>query len=325
MAINGNERAKVQRTVDDLSNGGFDERDIDHLLMSLRAHSGRFQVFKEVSHFVAHNDIRDKGITTNSLEAFYLSFKYFSEFVTFQKPLNIEEPFPSYIVKLMKYQVDKCKEDELRGKFNVTKSRLKSRIDNLFKIDKKNKVAILNKKLSNPNYLAIKHILGFIGSQPAYTQDQIVSELIQVLRLNELNFEESSILEKSDNIMLCVLSLVHNTEYDFKGHKNGCCNISCEKHSIPHEATFVDEHGNPVEMDISFGDLQINGVVPSLNKGREARVAFPVITTKLDVNSWCDESLFTIDISEGGFKSKVVNFDGPIGVSPEFKLVQINA
>lgn len=325
MAISGNERVKVQRSVLDISKGEFDERDVDHVLMALRAHSGKYEIFKEVSHFVAHNDIRDKGITTNSLEAFYLSFKYFSEFVTLKKPLNIEGPFPRYIITLMKYQIDKCKEDDLRNRFNVTKNRLKSRIDNLFKIDKKSETAALKKRLSETNYLAIKHILGFIGSHPAYTQQEIISEIIEVLQLNSLDFEEEEIRGQGDKIMLCILSLVHNTEYNFRGHKNGYCNISCDKHSIPHEANFVDENGNPVEVDISFGKLQVNGTVPNINKGTEVLVSFPIITTELDVESWCDESLFNIDVSEGGFKSKCVNFDGSVGVNDQFKLAEINA
>ena len=325
MAVSGNEKAKAQRSVIDISRGEFDERDVDHVLMALRAHSGQFEVFKEVAHFVAHNDVRDKGITTNSLEAFYLSFKYFSEFVTLKKALNIEGPFPSYIIKLMKYQTDKCKESELREKFNVTKSRLKSRIDNLFKIDKKHKTAILKKRLSESNYLAIKHILGFIGSHPAFTQKEIISEFIEVLQINGLEFEEEKILVQSDRIMLCILSLIHKSEYDFKGHKNGFCNISCEKHSVPYEATFVDKNGNPVEVDVSFGKINVNGTVPTINNGNEVLVAFPVITTELDVEAWCDDSLFKIDVTEGGFKSKVVNFEEAVGVNAQFKLATINA
>lgn len=325
MAISGNEKVKVQRSVLDISKGEFDERDIDHVLMALRAHSGKSEIFKEVSHFVAHNDIRDKGITTNSLEAFYLSFKYFSEYVTLKNPLKIEGPFPSYIIKLMKYQIDKCKEGELRKRFNVTKNRLKSRIDNLFKIDKNSNTAELKKRLSETNFLAIKHILGFIGSHPAFTQKEIISEFIEVLRINGVEFEDEEIRNQGDRIMLCILSLVHNTEYNFGGHKNGFCSISCDKHSIPHESIFVDENGNPVEVDISFGKLQVNGTVPNINKGREVMVAFPVITTELDVESWCDDSLFHIDVSGAGFKSKCVSFDGGVGVNSQFKLVGINA
>lgn len=325
MAIDGNEKAKLQRTVRELASGDFDERDIDHILMSLRAHSGSCLVLKEISHFVAHNDIRDKGITTNSLEAIYLSFKFFSEFTTLKKPLNIEGPFPSYIVKLMKYQIDKCKESELRDKFNVTKNRLKSRIDNLFKVDKKNKTANLKKRISENNYQAIKHILGFIGCHPAYTQEEILTELIQVLRDNNLEFEERDILNQSERIILCIMSLMHNTEYDFNGHKNGHCNISCEKHSIPYEMTFVDENGDPVEIDISFGKLQIHGTVPNINKGREVMMSFPVVTTDLDVEKWCDNTMFNIDHSEAGHKSKVIDFEGDVGVSQQFKLIKINA
>lgn len=324
MSIKGNEKVKVQKTIEDLSMGNFDERDIDYLFISLRAYSGNYKIFKEVSHFVAHNDLRNQGVTNESLEAFYLSFKYFSEYITDQRTLDIGVPFPSYIIKLMKYQIDKCKEDDLR-KFNVTKNRFKSRLDKYFKINKKNKTALLSKRLSELNYSAINHILGFIGSHPAYTQQEIITEIVQVLHLNKMTFNEQDILNQSDRIMLCVLPLIHNTKYDFKGHKNGTCSIGCEKNSIPFDMTFINENGVLVEIKESFGNLQINGTVPTINKEHEIMVSFPVITTNLDVEKWCDNSLFTIDEREGRYKLKVVNFDGSVGINQKFNLIKQNA
>jgi hypothetical protein len=310
--INGNERAKAQRTVNDISAGRFDERDIDHLFMSLRAHCGQHKIFREVADFVAHNEIREKGITKQSLEAFYLSFKYFSEYVSPKKALDIAIPFPAYIIKLMKYQVDKCDEARLRQEFNVTKSRLKSRIDNLFKIDNKARTACLSKQLSDSNLRALQYILGFIGSYPAYTQDEIISELIEVLNVNKLAFDRGSVLSQGDRIMLCILSLIHESKYDFKGHKTGYCNISCETTTLPH-------------IEQSYGNLQINGHVAVVNGGKEVTVAYPIITTNLDVEEWCSESLFSFEKSEGGMQFRKVSFNGPIGVSENFRLIPANA
>ncbi len=304
MKIKGNEKVKIQKTIDALAVGNFDERDIDYLLISLRAYSGNNKIFKEVSHFVAHNDTRNQGTTTQALEAFNLSFKYFSEYITENCTLNIGEPFPNYIIKLMKFQIDKSKEDELRNKFNVTKNRLKSRIDKNFKIDKKTKTAFLVKKISEPTYLAINHILGFIGSTPAYTQKELISEIIQVLQLNDMEFRKNDILNQGDKIMLCVLALIHDTKHDFKGHKKGTCSIGCEKNSIPFDMSAIDEKGKVVKIEESFGSLQINGTVATINKGREVMVSFPVITTNLDVEEWVDDSLFTIDTREEGYKIK---------------------
>jgi hypothetical protein len=325
MSIKGNEKAKTQRTVDDVSRGNFDERDIDHLFMSLRAHCGHHLIFREVSDFVAHTDIRDKGVTIQSLEAFYLSFKYFSEYVSPKKALDIGGPFPAYVIKLMKYQIDKCKEADLRQKFDVTRNRLKSRIDKLFRIDKKDNTACLSKRLTEPNYNAIKHILGFIGSHPAYTEEEIISELIAVLNQNKLAFDEKDILSQGDRIMLCILSLIHNSEYDFKGHKKGYCNISCDKQEIPYDVSYLDEKGDPVEVKQSYGNLQINGYVVVVNKGKEVTVCYPVITTNLEVENWCSESLFSVEPSNGGIHFRKVNFEGPIGVSEDFQLVSTNA
>jgi hypothetical protein len=319
--IKGNERAKAQRTVNDVSAGQFDERDIDHLFISLRAHCGQHKIFREVADFVAHKEIRDEGVTNQSLQAFYLSFKYFSDYVSPKRALDIGMPFPAYIIKLMKYQVDKCDEARLRREFNATKSRLKSRIDNLFKIDNKTRTACLSKPLSDSNLRVLHHILGFIGSHPAFTQDEIITELIEVVSINRLDFDRDAMLSQQDKIMLCILSLIHESEYDFKGHKTGYCDISCETTALPYGVNYVDENGNPVKIEQSYGNLQINGRVVVVNSDKEVTVAYPIITTNLDVEEWCSESLFTIEKSEGGIHFRKVNFDGPIGVSENFRLV----
>lgn len=280
--IKGNERAKAQRTVNDVSSGRFDERDIDHLFMSLRAHCSQHKIFREIADFVAHSEIRDKGITHQSLEAFYLIFKYFSEYVSLKRALYFGMPFPAYIIKLMKYQVDKCDEAKLRQEFNVTKSRLKSRIDNLFKIDNKARTACLYKQLTDSNFRALQHLLSFIRSHPAYTQDEIISELIEVLSINRLDFNRSAVLSQGDRIMLCILSLIHESEHDFKGHKTGYCNISCETTAVPHGVTYID--GKPIKIEQSYGNLQINGHVVVVNSAKEVTVAYPIITTNLDVD-----------------------------------------
>ncbi len=114
----------------------FDENDIDNLFMRLRAFSLGHNVFREIADFVAHNTTRDRGLTNQSLEAFYLNMRYFCEYVSPGVALDISTPFPIYVKRLMKYQVDRCNEQVLRAQFKVTRRRLKERIDSLFREDK---------------------------------------------------------------------------------------------------------------------------------------------------------------------------------------------
>jgi hypothetical protein len=329
MAIQGNEKLKVQKTINDIAEGNFDERDVDSLFMGLRAHSASLVVFREIADFVAHNDLREKGLTNQSLEAFYLSFKYFSEYITPKKSLDIISPFPIYIKKLMKYQIDKCDERVLREKFNVTQERLKSRIDNLFKDNKKEKTTSLkNGKISKPNFEALQHVLGFIGSKPAYTQEQIVSELLSVIKANDLELDEEKFLQQSDKITLCILTLIHKSNYDIKGHKHGFCEISCENLSYPYNQNYVDADGNNVQIEHSHGKLQINGHVTVINRGKDLTVCYPVLQTELATEDWCDENMYSIEQIDAGNNQimyKKVIFDSDIGINEQFRLVAINA
>ena len=136
------EKGKVQKIVDKIQSGNFDENDIDNIFMKLRAYSANFNVFREIADFVAHNDERDRGLVNQALEHMYLSIRFFLDYQgENKKSLDIGVPFPSWILKLMKYQVERANESDLKTKFNVTRSRLISRIDSSFKVDKKDGTA----------------------------------------------------------------------------------------------------------------------------------------------------------------------------------------
>ena len=93
--------------------------------------------------FVAHNDSRDRGLANQALEAMYLSMRVFLEYNSPKKTLDLSQPFPLWVKRLMIFQVERCEEEVLKDRVNVTASRLKSRIDNSFKIDKKAKRATI--------------------------------------------------------------------------------------------------------------------------------------------------------------------------------------
>lgn len=289
------EKAKAQKLVLRLQSGDFDENDVDNIFMRLRAYSHGNRIFREVADFVAHNDERNQGVAAESLEAFYLSFRYFLEYVSPKISLDIGKPFPLYVKKLMKYQIDKCKESDLKEKFNVTKQRLKSRIDTIFSEDKKNNKAFMKKpKISEDTLNALQHILSFIGSHPAFDQDQVISALLAVIRANKLDVNDDELLKYSDRIAACVVLLLHEATFEYGAHKQGYCKVSCENTSISYNQKFVDQDGNPVEHKESFGNLQVLGHVVLEKDGKDLTVCYPLMTTNLSTEDWCDEGMFVI-------------------------------
>lgn len=290
------EKVKAQKTLRKIETGDFNENDIDSIFMALRAYSHGNKVFREVADFVAHNDKRNKGLTTESLEALYFSFKYFNDYVSPKNPLDITAPFPLYIKKLMKYQVDKCDETYLKNNFNMTRQRFKSRIDNIFSEDKKKHLAFLKKPEIPRNILDVmNYVMGFIFSRPAFDQDQVISGLLDVIQINKLDVNIAKILEYSDKITICVMLLLHNTKFEYGILNQGYCKISCENPSIPYNQVFIDKDGNPIEHKDSFGSLQVLGYVELDSDGKPLVACYPLMTTNISAEKWCDEDMVTIE------------------------------
>jgi hypothetical protein len=187
--MKGIEKNKAQKLIDKIQCGQFDENDIDNLLMRLRAYSSGFPIFREIADFVAHNDQRDRGVINQSLETMYLRMKFFLEYNSPKKSLDLSKPFPSWIKRLMKYQVDKCNEKDLIQKFNVRKERLKSRIDNGFKDNKStNTTSLKDGKLSQDTVSAIQHVMSFISGNATFTQTEFIADFCKVIEENKGSF-----------------------------------------------------------------------------------------------------------------------------------------
>lgn len=323
------EKIKTQKIVDKIEAGDFDENDIDNLFMKLRAYSSNHRVFREIADFVAHNDSRDRGLANQALETMYLSMRFFLEYNSPKKTLDLSQPFPLWIKRLMMFQVDKCGEEILKEKFNVTASRLKSRIENSFKIDKKAKIAqYKDGKLSENTFEAIQHVMSFISGNAAFTQDQLIDELVGVLGANRLRFDTEVILSLSDKITLCTLLLFHQSEFDIRSHKKAQCEVAAEKSSISHNVQFVDVKGNPVEYHETFGTLSVMGTVTVKRDEQDLGISHCVMSTNLEVESWCADNLFRIEhLSDEvpNHMCKRIRLDTDLAIDKDFKLAAANA
>jgi len=289
------EKVKAQKILRRVESGDFDENDIDSIFMILRAYSYGNKVFREVADFVAHNDKRNKGLTTDSLEGMYLIFKYMNENDSRKNPLDIMSPFPLYIKKLMKHQVDKCEDVFLKEKFNLTKQRLRSKIDKSFSEDKKNKTATLKKPNISENTLgAINYLLSIMVVRPAFDQEQIISEFLAVLKANKLGENLDKIFKYSNKITVCVILLLHKTNFEYSDGSQGYCKISCYNTCIPYKQKSIIKEEAPVEIKDSFGNLEVLGHVEMDGYGKNVSLSYSLVTTNLPAESWCDDEMFTV-------------------------------
>lgn len=317
------QRVKVEKTLKKIESGEFDENDIDSIFMALRPYSYGNILFREIADFVAHNDNRNKGLTKNSLESFHFSLKFFIEYVYQKQPFNIKGPFPIYIKKLMSYQVDKCEETILKEKFNITKQKLKSKIDNIFSEDKKNKTASMKKNQISINILdAISYTLSFISPHSPFYEQNVVSELINVARANNLEIDATKILKYSDKIEICTMLLLHDATFEYDNHTPGYCKISCENRYVLQDETFVD-----AEYKKSFGNLQVSGHIVVDVDGKNTDMCYTLMQTNVPVEKWCDDDMFVTElITENGhdFLRKKILLDSSLHLNSNGKIGVIN-
>ena len=118
---------------------------------------------------------------------------------------------------------------------------------------------------------------------------------------------------QSNNLTLCVLLLLHNTEFNHRGFKNGLCQISAKKDFIP------DDNVGSLE---SFGKLCVNGSVILINNGKELDIAHTVMETNLEAKDFCEDRLFDIEPQDAlhEISFKTINFNNDLTISDSKKL-----
>ncbi|MDH5356167.1 MAG: hypothetical protein OEY09_17125 [Gammaproteobacteria bacterium] len=122
--------------------------------------------------------------------------------------------------------------------------------------------------------------------------------------------------------------ILHETTFEYGALKQGYCKVSCEKTSISHNQRFVDKDGNPVEHKESFGNLQVSGHVILEKDGKDLTVCYPLMTTDLSAEDWCDDDMFIVEpISEDhpNYLHRKIIFDMPLYFADNGKIGVLHA
>lgn len=327
MVLPRSDNLKAQKLVQKIERGEFDENDVDALLIKVRNSCGRCGAIREVAHMVAHSDKGHSGLVRDNLRRMYLRMRYFQEYVSPKVALVMSVTFPSYILDLMRYEVDFCDEEELLTSFKVSPKSLKKKLDKLFKYDKAKKLCWPIKPIPSRTGEAIKHLLGAIRIAPSFTDKELTDQLIEVLKDNQLTFDEFKLRKNGDRIVLCILLLLHNRVHSYSGGKLGQCVVASETPCYP-----TGENAFPLHsIDKSkFGGLCIHGTV-ALDAGQKSKsFTFPVVTTSLSVSEWVDDSLFTLDDVADTLAENYQHFyvwkfdtDGDLGIDEKFRILKL--
>ena len=322
---------KLRTIIERIQTSNFDQTHVDNLLMYLRDYATKEKtVFLEVAHFVAHSSKRDKGLAQQSITAFVDSIQYFQEYVSEKRPLNLGVPFPAYIYRLFLSQASLLDERRLKAEHRMSHSSLIDKIKANFKIDKKTNICSLQHNKGGVElFAALRFVIGFIHSRPAFHIRDFHKELKDVMRAQNVIFDEAAWDTQADRISLAILCLVSNTEFLLANEDEASCKLETEHHfrllngqrRLPNRIMSSEP--------TNFGRLMILGqaTVNSVNKA-PLRIAFPLIDTDLDPHEHCDPKLFVQEQATEDFGNcmvEIINLAPDMSLSADFLLVRTDS
>lgn len=327
MAIPLKERTKVQQLVGRIQAGAFDANDVDGLLIKLRPYAGSRSVFREIADFVAHPDVRDKGVACRSMTAFADAMRFFVEYVGAKRPLDVTQPFPAYVYRLFLSQAKLSDERELRARFHMSHATLINKIESNFVADKATKMRSLRPQKSGQEFIAaLQYVVGFIHSKPAFHMSAFHTEFTEVLHQAGIAFEEELFSAHADRVSLAILCLVAGTEIVLPEGQKAKCNLNCESHFRILQGRRRLLSGVVTTEPSTFGHLQIMGDIVIAEEGKPPlHVTYPLITTELDPHTHVAPELFLPGAEPnefGEYVVEVLDFSDNMALGEDFKLMR---
>lgn len=306
------EKNKIQKNIEKIQNGIFDESNVENLFMTLRPYCKGYKKFKEIADFVAHNDARDRGIVNKVLEDRYLILTAYVRYLPPNKPFDLLDEFPSWIIRLIKNQANLIEKKVFLEEFKFSRTTFFEKLDTAYIVDHQLKIARYSKRaLSISFWNAVEKCLSFCRIQAPLKQDDVIKEIIGVLKTNKIIINENLIRKNSDKITMCILLLLHKTVYKFEELNNAETFISDD----PHYKSKKDmEERTPPNLYVA-GSFVINGF-----NGQVVEVISPIFNTNLKVEEWCDSRLLITEILEDKTEIKRINLDADIVLDENFKI-----
>lgn len=273
------ERLKIQEILDRINDDSFTPSDIDLILIKLREYSEPKSLFQEISHFAAHNELRDQGNTFYHMNGFFSSMLFHTKHSFDEaEPLDFSKPIPSYVIDKIKFNVNLSK-DKFTDKYKCSLTQFESKFNNVFQKIKGTNTYKLKGTLKGTVRKVTEDMLQVLISQPLFTQEQIIEEFISVLRANQFSIDEKLYRLRGDKIILFIIFLMHGTEY-----------------SITEEIkskSFID-----INQENNLSILSLNAHVPTPYKNTLITCVYPLISTTLDSFDHCSEKILKSGIND---------------------------
>ena len=226
------ESFKIQQLVSKIENKTFDYHCIDSILIKLREFSGKNRVFHEVSNFIAHNKERNEGKFSDFTNANFLKLMFFMKYNYNKEKIDIVKGVPFWVSDLVFLLISEMSEAECQKKFRKSKAGIKERIRQKFSV--KDQVFSAKPNAKRVDFDNLGTILSsfVIHSGNVFHPNDFFDEFISCLRENGIMFSEDVVRESKDEILMCVLLLLHRTHFKFKSLSSASISISEENGNL---------------------------------------------------------------------------------------------
>ena len=284
MAIPLKERTKIHQLIARIQSGSFDANDVDAILIKLRPYAGPRKVFREIADFVAHADVRSKGVSRDSMIAFADAMRFFVEYTKGNKPLDVTQPFPAYVYRLFLSQARQADETELKQTYRLSHATLVKKIESNFHLDKATKTCAIRPGKAGQEFVAaLQYAMSFIHSRPAFHVFDFHAEFKELLRDHGVTYVDAALDAQLDRISLSILCLIAGSEVTLPEGDKAKCSLECENHFRILQGRRRLPANTVTAEPSTFGCLQIRGEITVIANGAPPlRVAYPLVETNLD-------------------------------------------
>jgi hypothetical protein len=264
--IDRNLRTRVQR----LLYGEFNPEDIGRLYVSLRLSSFGAQTVREIGHFAAHPDERDKGLTTDMAKDFFTVLRFQAPMYETKKvdlgnlPANFHEAMRRNFAMMDK----KFLSEHTKLKYKVAKHVLDGLLP---KFVKTNGSISLTASLTDQESTLVKFLITSITVKPAFDDERLFKEFAFTLTKNGLldTAERRVLANRKPAIALYAIAIMHG------------CNIILDQNDLAELSISVE--GRNYELSIT--------AAAAWSSMPRVRIAGPMFQTSLSAQNWTEEPL----------------------------------
>ena len=299
------ERIMIQENLKKIENNNFHENDIYIIYLLLRqninyGNSSHENIVYELSNFVAHNNIRDRGIIIDAFPDFYYVSLYFFNYLLSGEKIDLTGKFQSNIKYLCLNKLNRMDEKTVKNIFGERKSILQRAINKAIICDASNE-AIIEKSAPKVIYDIILILLNRIPLDPIFTDNDIIESLLKVLNMHNIKYNKHELLKQKEKIMLSILVLIHHTTITNKLGIKIYCHIY-------------------FNIDTNNLSLNLGYLVPN---NEWIGFMYEAISTKLNIYNFCSKKLIKRHLMDLSEKNGSV-FNCELGLDNEYKLEEKN-